>query len=236
MIKEVIILAGGLGTRIRGSIGEIPKPMADINGNPFLEYLLNYLLRQGIEKVILSVGYKYEIIQSYFLNSYKEIKIIYSVEEEPLGTGGAIKKSLNYSESEDVFILNGDTLFLLNLKNFYIFHKQKESVLSIALKPISEGNRYGSVEIDKESKIRSFKEKVNKKNEVLINGGVYLLNRDFFNSLKLPEKFSFEKDFLEKYFTDYPFYGFVTDSYFIDIGIPEDYKRAKYEFKNFSFW
>ena len=98
MIKESIILAGGSGTRLRDVIGELPKPMADINGKPFLEYLLDYQIEQGIEKIYLSVSYNYQIIQNYFKNKYKTLEIIYSIEDEPLGTGGAIKKAINRSE------------------------------------------------------------------------------------------------------------------------------------------
>lgn len=235
MINEAIVLAGGLGTRIRSVIGDIPKPMADINGKPFLEYILIYLLKNGIKKVILSVGYRHELIINYFGNHFKNIEIFYCIEEKPLGTGGAIKKSLNYVNSKDVLMINGDTFFPIVLSDFYKHHKESNADISIALKEIKESDRYGSVKIDANNKIIGFQEKELKVNRALINGGVYLINKDIFCNLTLPNEFSFERDFLEKYFNIYQFYGFVYNAYFIDIGIPQDYDRAKKEFKIISF-
>ncbi|MFX0195930.1 MAG: sugar phosphate nucleotidyltransferase, partial [Candidatus Hodarchaeota archaeon] len=111
MVKETIILAGGSGTRLQKVVQDVPKPMADINGSPFLEYLLCYLNKQEIKKVILSVGYKYRVIQDYFGTEYKDLVLEYSIEKEPLGTGGGIKKALNLVKSDDVYIINGDTFF-----------------------------------------------------------------------------------------------------------------------------
>jgi len=234
MIKEAIILAGGLGTRLRKVVKDIPKPMAEINGRPFLVYLLKYLSLQGIEKVILSVGYKHEVIINYFGSNFENLKLIYSIEEAPLGTGGAIKKSLNYLDSEEALILNGDTLFEVNLHKFYNLYKTYNTYLSIALKKVKNPDRYGIIEIDKNFKIKKFYEKGIQKKEGLINGGIYFLNKVFFASLKMPNFFSFERDFLEKYYQNYDFYGFPCEGYFIDIGIPEDYEKAKEELKNFE--
>ncbi len=234
MVKEAIVLAGGLGTRLRKVVKDVPKPMADINGKPFLEYLLAFLAKQGIEKVILSVGYKYEIIKNYFGNSFLDMELLYSIENEPLGTGGGIRKSLFLVDSKVFFVVNGDTFFDVDLKKLFLFHKKKNSVLSVALKPMKSFDRYGSVKLDENKRIIDFEEK---KYYVsgLINGGIYLLNKNFFMSFNLREKFSFEKDFLEKYYTMYDFYGLSFDDYFIDIGIPEDYERAKENFKRFEY-
>lgn len=229
MVNEAIILAGGFGKRLRSVINDIPKPMANINNKPFLEYLITKLSKQGINKIIFSVGYKYEIIQNYFGNIYNNISFIYAIEEEPLGTGGAIRNALNFVNNNDVFIVNGDTFFNINYINLFNFHKSKSSKLSIALKNISYTERYGSVEINQDNKIISFLEKAPKSN-VLINGGIYLVNKFFIHSLETPKTFSFEKDFIEKYFDNYDFYGLPFDNYFIDIGIPEDYIKACKEF------
>ena len=230
MVKEAIVLAGGLGTRLRSVLKGLPKPMAPVGGRPFLEYLLRYLQQNGIEKVILSVGYKWEVIRAYFGDSFEGIEIVYSVENEPLGTGGAVKKSLSFVNSNDVFIVNGDTFFNIDLKEFFAFHKKKRSVLSIALKPMSQFDRYGNVKIDDNNRIVSFEEKGYYESG-LINGGIYLLNKDFFMDLDWKDKFSFEKDFLEKCYKFYEFYGLPFDSYFIDIGVPEDYEKAKRDFE-----
>ena len=233
MVKEAIVLAGGLGTRLRKVVKDVPKPMADINGKPFLEYLLTFLAKQGIERVILSVGYKYEIIKEYFGKNFLNIEILYSIETRPLGTGGGVKKSLSLVESDDVFIINGDTYFEVDLDKLFSFHKEKEAVLSVALKPMKYFGRYGTVEIDRDGKVIGFKEK-KYHDSGLINGGVYVLNREIFQNLKFGDAFSFEKDFLEVYYVQYPFYGMKFERYFIDIGIPEDYKKFKGDIINLN--
>jgi len=232
MIQEAIILAGGLGTRLRKVVKDVPKPMADINGKPFLWYLLNYLNNQGIEKVILSVGYKYEIIKSYFGDKFKNLKIIYSIEKELLGTGGAIKKALSLVEGDEAFVLNGDTFFDIDLNNFYNLHKNKKSILSIALKYMCNFSRYGRVLINENNKIIAFEEKKFYK-EGYINGGIYILKKDIFKGTELESKnkFSLEKDLLENYYKVSNFYGFPFNAFFIDIGIPEDYEICKIKFK-----
>ena len=226
MTKEAIILAGGLGTRLRSVVKDVPKPMADINGKPFLEYLLSNLKKQGIEKVILSVGYKYEIIKNYFGNSFLNMKILYSIEDKPLGTGGGIRKSLSFVESEDVFIINGDTIFDIDLSALFSFHKKKKSALTLALKSMKRFSRYGSVELNKQGRIIGFKEKGYHKSG-LVNGGIYVLAKEVLEDFKIEKPFSFEKDFLEVYYTILPFFGMSFENYFVDIGIPEDYERFK---------
>mgnify|MGYP000687021865 CR=1 FL=1 len=228
---EAIVLAGGLGTRLRSVVYGLPKPMAPIENRPFMEYILKYLEKNGITRVILSVGYKWEIIKEYFGDKFRNIEMVYCVEEEPLGTGGAIKKALCFVESNEVFVLNGDTFFNINLDVLYNLHKKKDSKLSLALKKMEFTQRYGSVDIDANNKILSFNEKT-ERCSVFINGGIYLLNKDFFITLTtIRKKFSFEKDFLQEQFNNYEFYGFNFEEFFIDIGIPEDYEKAKKEFK-----
>ena len=229
MVKEAIVLAGGLGTRLRRVVKNVPKPMAeDVSGKPFLQYILDYLSNFGLKKVILAVGYRYEVVLKYFGKKYKNLSLIYSIEDEPLGTGGAIKKSLSLVSENDVLVLNGDTFFKIDFLKFFEFHKTKKADLSIALKPMENFDRYGTVKIDKQNRIIGFKEKEFKKYG-LINGGVYLFKKEIFRNINLSEKFSFEKDFLEKFYKKLNFLGLPFDDYFIDIGIPEDYERAKKE-------
>jgi len=226
MVKEAIVLAGGLGTRLKKVVSNVPKPMADVNGKPFLEYLLQFLAKHGIKKVVLSVGYRYWVIHDYFGDSFLNMEVLYSIEKELLGTGGGIKKSLKFIESENALIVNGDTYFDIDLAELFSFHKKKNSALTVALKPMKDFSRYGSVVIDSYGRITGFKEKGYHKYG-LINGGIYLLDKSIFLELNLPEKFSFEKDFLEKYYKTLPFYGKVFHNYFIDIGIPKDYEKFK---------
>jgi len=225
---EVIILAGGLGTRLQSVINNIPKPMADINGKPFLEYMLQYLDSFSISTVILSVGYKENIIKDYFGNKYKNINIKYSSEETPLGTGGAIKRALTLVEKENVLVLNGDTFIDIDLREFINTYKEKTFHISIGLNKMYNFDRYGAVSILK-NKIVNFEEKQFKK-EGFINSGIYIINKHIFDKINI-ERFSFE-DFLQKNIDNLNIYPFIcNNSYFIDIGIPSDYERCKLDFK-----
>lgn len=233
MITAAIILAGGFGTRLQSVVKDRPKPMADINGKPFLQHLLDYLILQDINTCILSVGYKWETIQEYFGSSYRSMSLSYVVEETPLGTGGAILKAVQSSEEEEFFVFNGDTFFAIDLALFYQQHHQHTSLLSLALKSMSNFDRYGVVVTDANGRVTSFEEKKFYASGN-INGGIYLLKRKIFDQLELPEKFSFEKEVMEKQYANIPFQGVVFDDYFIDIGIPEDYERAKHELEQFT--
>lgn len=225
---EAIILAGGFGKRLKHVVGDVPKPMADIDGRPFLSYVMDYLSSQGVKKILLSVGYKYEVIKDYFGTKYMGMDIGYVIEEEPLGTGGAILKALKHASEDNVIALNGDTLFIVDLKRMFEFHLSKSAILTIALKPMSNFSRYGSV-IVQDDRVRGFEEK-SFKGYGYINCGIYAVNKGIMGFLgKYGESFSFEVDFLQKDSEDIRPYAFVSNGYFIDIGIPEDYERAKEE-------
>ena len=230
MISQVqaIILAGGLGTRLRSVVSDLPKCMASIHGKPFISYLIKYLQSQGVNHFIFSVGYMHEVIAHFIRKEYPDLSYRFSIEEEPLGTGGAIKLACKNADAETVFVCNGDTLFKINGKAFIDFHHSHKALCSLALKPMQHFNRYGVVELNPDHSIKSFKEK-QWYDAGLINGGAYALNRAQFVSEDLPNKFSFEKDYLETYFNKRKMYGIVQDEYFIDIGIPEDYERAQQE-------
>ncbi len=228
MIKEVIILAGGLGTRLRSVVADIPKCMALVAGKPFLYYVIEHFKKQGADKFIFSLGYKHEMIEAWLNEQYPLMFMQSSIEEEPLGTGGAVKLACGLATEKNVLVINGDTLFSVDLKMLSSFHHTTGSDCTLSLKPMQYFNRYGVVEINKDCSITSFKEKQSYENG-LINGGVYALNAVKFQQEELPGKFSFEKDYLEKYYTQRKMYGIVQDKYFIDIGIPEDYERAQQE-------
>jgi len=225
----VIILAGGLGTRLRLIINDIPKPMAPVNGKPFLHYILKSLQGQNVSSVILSVAYKCEMIKEFFKDEYLGIRVQYSIEEEPLGTGGGIKKAFNLVK-DFAFVLNGDTFFDVPLNELRDFYFSTGSDLVLALKLVKGQDRYGTVQIDEANRIKRFEEKRFMK-EALINGGTYFLNKSLWNKISVEEKFSFEKDVLEKYTDELKFNGKVFENYFIDIGIPEDYERAQHDLK-----
>jgi len=235
-INEAIVLAGGTGTRLQSVVKEIPKPMASINDTPFLEYQFNYLLKQEIKRVVLSVGYKYEVIQSYFGTSYKGIDIDYAIEDEPLGTGGALKLAFGKINAKDAYILNGDTFFSVDLFKMGTFHEEQNADVTMAIKRMENFDRYGVVEFNSSSgELVQFKEKQFVR-EGYINGGVYLIKRSVFEGDGLMEKFSFEKDILETQIGVLKILAFEhsADQYFIDIGIPEDYQKAQYELEGIT--
>ena len=227
-MKTAIILAGGLGTRLSSVIQDIPKPMAPVRGKPFVEYILQYLRVYGIQKIIFSIGYKGEVVQEYFGKNYLNMEIDYAIEESPLGTGGGIFQAAQMCDDAPFLVLNGDTLFDIDLFAFEDFFVRKNADLAIALKKMTDFERYGVVEVADSQRVMRFREKEFQK-EGLINGGVYIFSKKIFNVEKFPERFSFEKDFLEKYIQQLQFFGCELDGYFIDIGIPEDYAKAERE-------
>jgi D-glycero-alpha-D-manno-heptose 1-phosphate guanylyltransferase len=231
MIKETIILAGGLGTRLRSVVAELPKCMATVAGKPFLYYVIKQLEKQGVEKFIFSLGYKHEVIEAYITAKFADINAQFVIEAEPLGTGGAIKLACAKATEKNVLVLNGDTMFSIDVQLLAAAQTAYGADCTLSLKPMHNFDRYGVVELNVDQTIASFKEKQFYE-KGLINGGVYALQTQHFLLENLPEKFSFEKDYLEKYFNQRKMYGNVQDAYFIDIGIPEDYQRAQIEFKD----
>ena len=231
MLREAIILAGGFGTRLSHVVSDVPKPMAPVYGKPFLTYLLDRLIDAGIRRVILATGYKHECIESYFGPSYRGTEIVYSQETTPLFTGGAIRKAAEQIQSEDFVVLNGDTLFDIDFAKLYDFHTKHHAKLSIALRQVADTSRYGSVTCTNDH-IVSFSEKAESVGAGDINGGIYMINRSWLLNQDLPSKFSFEKELMQPMAGDPSFYGLSFNTYFIDIGVPEDYYRAQEEFKS----
>jgi D-glycero-alpha-D-manno-heptose 1-phosphate guanylyltransferase len=228
LIREAIILAGGLGTRLRDTIPDLPKCMAPVAGRPFLFYVINSLRMQGIERFVFSLGYKHELIEDYLNKQFPTLDFQCTIEAEPLGTGGAIRLACEKTKEKNVLIANGDTLFKINVEELAGIHEQNHAATTLALKPMNDFDRYGVVETGPGNVITSFREKqfYEKGN---INGGVYILNVEKFISFTWPPEFSFETDYLEK--KEPGIYGIVQDGYFIDIGIPEDYHRAQEDLK-----
>jgi D-glycero-alpha-D-manno-heptose 1-phosphate guanylyltransferase len=223
-----IILAGGLGTRLRSVINDLPKPMAPVNGKPFLHYIFQYLVRQEIKEVVLAVGYKHESIRDFFGDDYAGISIQYSIELEPLGTGGGIKQAFRIVQ-DAAFVINGDTFFDVELHALKQFYIEKQADMALSLKQLQNFDRYGTVNINEQNRITEFAEK-RLMTEGLINGGVYYMNKSLFDKIESPDKFSLEKDVLEKYVSTLKFYGIARSGYFIDIGIPGDYQKAQHDF------
>jgi D-glycero-alpha-D-manno-heptose 1-phosphate guanylyltransferase len=231
---EAIILAGGFGTRLQKVVSDVPKSMAMVNDKPFLEYLLNYLTGQGIDRVILSVGYKQDVIRNRFKDHYKHIAIEYAVEESPLGTGGGILNAMHWIKGESVFAMNGDSMFRFDFVAMMNHHLKNRADLTMALRFLDDTSRFGTVKIDEGNQVTGFFEKDKLCNPGYINGGVYIIDKAFYTSLELGTAFSIEKDCFEKQYQKARIFGFPAKGYFLDIGIPDDYMIAQDDFKRFD--
>jgi len=236
VIDTAIILAGGFGTRLQAVVNDLPKPMAPVNGQPFLNYQLNYLKHYGVKKIILSVGYLSEKIKGYYGSNFNGLEIDYVVEESPLGTGGGIRLALEKCKDELAFVLNGDSFFDVDLEKFYSQHAKQNAQVSLALRKVTDAGRYGTIEKNADNKIVSFKEKSGNTKEGIINGGVYIIDKKIYlSSTPANTNFSIEKDFFEKQLNALNIYGFEFEGYFIDIGIPEDYTKAQHDLKGSKY-
>jgi D-glycero-alpha-D-manno-heptose 1-phosphate guanylyltransferase len=227
---ECIILAGGLGTRLQGVIGDNPKCMALVNGMPFLHYIFDYVEANHCTKVILSLGYRHQIVLEWLKTEAREFVIEYVIEQEPLGTGGGISLAMQKATEDDVIVLNGDTMFCVDLEEMMQVHQQSNATTTIALKHLKYFERYGCVNVTPDHNITAFEEKKYCENG-FINGGVYIINKTALLNKQLPTKYSFEKDYLEAFVSEGLFRGFESEAYFIDIGVPSDYRIAQEDFK-----
>lgn len=224
---QVLILCGGLGTRLRDVVKDIPKPLAPINGTPFLTLLMNFLKKQGFKKIKLLTGYLSEQFEELYGNGSKlDLEISYSVEETPLGTGGAVKLAINKAEEDYFICLNGDTFFDFNYELFNSSQSQEESFHKIMLRQVDNANRYGSIEMNSENLITEFKEKTQGDEPGLINSGVYFLHRSIIDWID-DGKVSLETDVFPRLVEEKKIQGIETGGFFIDIGIPTDFKKAQ---------
>ncbi len=228
IIGEAIVLAGGLGTRLRSEVPHLPKCMAPVNGRPFIAYVTDYFRKAGIRRFIFALGYLHSAFDEFFRQAFPDGDFAVSLESEPLGTGGAIRQACTYGSEESVLILNGDTFFRIGLEALSAFHEEKDADCSLCLKPMTMFDRFGVVQRDDQQRVTHFREK-QFYSQGLINGGVYALRRERFLGEDLPAKFSFEKDYLERVLESRRIYGLEQDDYFIDIGIPDDYRRVQHE-------
>lgn len=225
---ECIVLAGGLGTRLRGVVGELPKCLAPVAGRPFLAWLLDNLELCGFQHIILSLGHRSEAVQAFVAQRTSTAEITCVVEPEPLGTGGGVRLALSQAREKQVFVLNGDTWFDISFREMLEAHLESGATATLALKPLRDFDRYGTVTLGEDGRtLEAFHEKAPCA-EGLINGGIYLLQRDALQAMR--EKFSMECDWLEPKVATGCLAGYVSDGYFLDIGIPEDYERAQADF------
>ena len=224
---EAIVLAGGLGTRLRGILQGVPKPMAPVAGRPFLEIQLNQLARAGCARVILSVGHLHEVIESHFGAKWRGMSLDYAIENEPLGTGGAIRAALMEGTEDNILVLNGDTFLAADYAEMMSFHAAEGARMTMAVAYQRDVARYGGVMI-KEDRVAGFEEK-GRSGPGWINAGAYVVRRDLEWPPNLPGKFSFETDFLAPDIARLRPAAYKVDGLFIDIGVPEDLARAQTE-------
>lgn len=222
-----IVLAGGLGTRLRGTIGETPKPLAPVRGRPFLEYLLDYWIGQGVTRFVLSVGYKHETITAHFGASFHGAALHYAVEDRPLGTGGGLLLACGSLAAPGPFlVLNGDTYFEAPLERLREFHAARRAEATLALFRSPQHGRYTGLKIGALGEVLALN--AGEKGG-LANGGVYVMERGLLDGgpWRPSASVSFEEDIL-------PFalragrrvFGLECPGRFLDIGVPEDYARA----------
>lgn len=224
---DAIILAGGLGTRLRGVINDLPKVLVPIGRKPFLDILLSFLSKNNdISKVVLAIGYlSNKIIDRYENCGAYGFEILFSVEKELLGTGGAIKKALKYTETENVLVLNGDSYIEVNIEDLFAAHKKNSASMTIVLKEMENAARYGSVVLAGNNRVVSFEEKNPGIQRGYVNAGIYLLKKELFDNIEENKVLSLERDLLPD-FIKKPLYGYVSHGKFIDIGIPEAYETS----------
>lgn len=222
---QALILAGGLGTRLRSVVSDLPKVMAEVAGRPFLAHLLDRLASQGFTRVVLAVSYKREAIMAYFGDRHGGLDIAYSIEMQPLGTGGAIRQALGKADAGPCFVLNGDTWLELDYATMLNAHCQAEAAISMAVKQVDDVSRFGALDVDA-GRVKAFLEK-GRTGAGTINAGVYVLETGIFDATPLPEQFSFEADFLMPQLQRLRPLVFETAGDFIDIGVPDDYFRAQ---------
>jgi len=222
-----MILAGGLGTRLRSKIADRPKAMAPVAGRPFLAFLLDKLLDAGCESALLSVGYLREVIVDEFKDNYRGLPIRYVVEETPLGTGGAIRRALGQACQDSVLVLNGDTYLDADFAAMFACHRGAARPMTMAIARVEDTARYGGVVLA-EGLVSGFIEK-GRQGRGWINAGAYILERRFPWPAHLEERFSFETDVLMPCLDSLRPAAFACPGYFLDIGIPEDLDRAQQE-------
>ena len=228
---DAVVLAGGLGTRLRSVVPNLPKPMAPVAGRPFLEILLTMLARKGVQRAVLSVGYRANVIQSHFGPRFNGLELVYEVEAEPLGTGGALRAALARCQSKQALVVNGDTFLDLDVAELAARWQAHKRPLIVG-RQMADTARYGRLRVDG-SRLTGFQEK-GPSGPGLINTGHYLLPTNLLDACGLPSAFSFEADFITPRLAELELEVFETTGQFIDIGVPDDYQRAQTELAAFS--
>lgn len=222
---DVLVLCGGLGTRLRSVIGENQKVLASVDHKPFLELLLRYIQKQKIKRVILCAGYQADALAKILSDAKLTLDIVISKEEKPLGTGGAVKNAFEHIRSDPFFVVNGDSFCRIDYKAVQDFHVAKKAGVTVVLSMTGDGKDFGTVDLDAACRVTAFREKV-KSGHGTVNVGIYCCQKKILNFMPPGNAFSMEREVFPQ-LVGHDFYGFVTDEPFIDIGTPERYQKAQ---------
>lgn len=223
LTPDVLILCGGLGTRFRPVRDDIPKALAPIGDKPFLDWILDDLLVQGIGRVILATGYLADQIACH-VEQRRDVECFFSKEPYPLGTGGAIRYAAPYLSSDLVVVLNGDSYIRLSISSLISFHRLHNADMTLTLSSVTKGKDYGKVVINSDHRVVAFLEKDTECSGGLTNAGFYCFNRKMILDMPCNKRFSLETDWLPMSLDRYHVSGMTVDQPFSDIGTPERYQ------------
>ena len=220
-----VILAGGLGTRLRSVVSDRPKVLAPVAGVPFLAHLLKQLARAKQTDCLLLVGYGGNQVRAAFGDCCFGVNISYSFEKELLGTGGAVRLALPSIRGKTILLMNGDSYCHLDLRAFADYHRGHGRKVSLSLTWVENASRYGFVALGPDERITGFAEKATHPAPGWINAGVYLIEREMFEDLETNTQVSLERDLMPNWLSKHDVFGFRGGE-FIDIGVPESYAQA----------
>lgn len=227
---EAIVLCGGMGTRLRVVTGSKPKVLAEVSGQPFLAYILEQLRQQHFKRVILCTGYAADDVETVCKKHAGHLDLVFSREEKPLGTGGAVKKAQPYVRFGHFIVLNGDSICPIDLFQLKQFHLKHQALATITATKVSDASDYGTIEVGENSTVVQFSEKNGQKTEGLVNAGVYCFDKNIFNKMPSDEAFSLERDVFPNLISQ-GLFAYVIDENFMDIGTPERYRKAQDKLK-----
>jgi len=220
------ILAGGLGTRLRSVMADRPKALAEINGRPFLAYLLDQLASAGVKYVVLCTGYLGEQVEATFGDSYGNLHLVYSQESSPLGTAGALRIALPLLRSDYVLVMNGDSFCQTNLRTFWAWHQARGANVTLLLTKVPDVTRYGRVHVDADGLVLRFDEKGDKGGPGWVNAGIYLFKQHLLQTIPPTRAMSLEREMFPIWISQ-GLYGYKCKGHFLDIGTPEAYAFAE---------
>jgi D-glycero-alpha-D-manno-heptose 1-phosphate guanylyltransferase len=224
---KAVVLCGGLGTRLGALTRETPKPLLEVAGRPFISHVLDHLAANGTTEIVLAVSFQWQKLRGALGSSWQGLPLHYSVEPEPMGTGGAVRHAMDQLGWVEAIVANGDTLLKMNPNLLHGAAGQHSADMVMALKRVDDASRYGRVRIEADSRVVGFEEK-GQSGEGLINAGLYWMRARVLD--KAPDRiFSLERDLMAEHVTELAMYGVETSGYFVDMGIPEDLERARRE-------